>query len=53
MQRQTHADEFESAEDLRAFFAECDARAGEGTEPDWEQHPAVIDSSRGRAAADS
>jgi hypothetical protein len=30
---------------LRAFFAECDARE-HGREPDWEEHLAVIDTSR-------
>lgn len=53
MQRQAQAEKFESVEELRDFFAECDARAGEGPEPDWDQHRAVIDSSRRRGAADS
>jgi hypothetical protein len=34
-----------SVEDLRAFFAECDAREV-GREPDWEEHLAALDSSR-------
>lgn len=32
-------------EDLRSFFAECDARE-HGREPDWEEHLAVIRRSR-------
>jgi hypothetical protein len=36
-----------SVEDLRAFFAECDEREV-GTEPDWEEHRAVIEESRAR-----
>ena len=40
-----------SAEDLRAFFNECDQRE-EGVEPDWQQHRTVIEESkaRGRSA---
>jgi hypothetical protein len=34
-----------SVEDLRAFFAECDARES-GREPDWEEHLAVLDASK-------
>ncbi len=45
---QSRALKFESVADLRAFFAECDERAGEGREPDWEQHRAAIDHSRRR-----
>lgn len=28
---------FESPEDLKRFFDECDARRGPGVEPDWEE----------------
>jgi hypothetical protein len=35
---------------LRRFFAECDARERH-REPDWEAHLAVIERSRGSAAA--
>ena len=34
-----------SVGELRAFFAQCDARES-GREPDWEEHLAVIDTSR-------
>src|SRR5262245_30170372 len=34
-----------SVEDLRAFFADCDAREV-GREPDWDEHLAAIDSSK-------
>ena len=39
-----------SQEDLDTFFAACDARE-EGTEPDWEEHLAMIDRSKGSGAA--
>jgi len=43
--------ELSSVETLRAFFEECDARE-QGTEPDWQQHRAVIEESKakGRSA---
>jgi hypothetical protein len=44
---------FESVEDLQAFFAACDTRAGDGEEPDWEEHQSVIDASRRRGASDT
>ena len=37
---------FESPDDLRRFFAECDARRGPGREPDWEEHKRAIEQSR-------
>ena len=40
-----------SVEDLRAFFAECDARET-GTEPDWTEHLAVLDASRRQGAGE-
>lgn len=53
LERQDCAEEFRSVADLRAFFAACDARAGSGEEPDWEQHRSVIESSRRRGASDT
>lgn len=44
---------FDSVAQLRTFFDECDARAGEEAEPDWEQHRQVIDASRRRGATDT
>ncbi len=41
-----------SLEELRAFFATCDARE-KGREPDWEEHLAVIEGSIGAGAGDS
>lgn len=38
-------DRFATAEDVRAFFAACDAEREEGREPDWEQHRMVIEDS--------
>ena len=37
-------------EDLQSFFAACDAREV-GREPDWEEHLAVIERSRGTGTA--
>jgi len=34
-----------SAEELRAFFEECDRRE-HGAEPEWEEHRAVIEASK-------
>ena len=45
------SDAFETPEDLEAFFQECDAIEGPDTEPDWSEHLAVIDESRGRGAS--
>lgn len=44
---------FASAAELEAFFRECDAREGEGREPDWEEHLRAIDESRSRGAAEA
>jgi hypothetical protein len=38
---------------LQTFFAACDALAGDGEEPDWEQHRRVIDASRRRGTTES
>lgn len=35
-----------TVDDLDAFFADCDRRGGDETEPDWSSHRAVIESSR-------
>ena len=50
LERQSRAKRFRSHADLEAFFGECDALEGPGAEPDWVQHRAVIDQSRGRGA---
>ena len=42
----------ETPNDLRAFFASCDARQ-EGREPDWEEHLRVIERSKRGQVADS
>ena len=44
---------FASAAEIDAFFRECDAREGEGREPDWDEHLRVITESRGRGAAEA
>lgn len=44
----------DSPQALREFFAACDAReAGQGPEPDWEQHEQVIERSTLSGAADT
>ena len=40
------AEPFNSPEDLRRFFEECDARRGAGTEPNWDEHLREIEASR-------
>ena len=44
---------FASVEEVEEFFRECDALAGDGREPDWDEHLRVISESRRRGAADS
>ena len=53
LRRHAETARFESVADLEALFAACDERAGEGDEPDWEAHRAVIDASRRRNAWNS
>ncbi len=45
-ERQSQVQPFESVADLEAFFAECDKLEPTETEPDWEQHLAVINEAR-------
>jgi hypothetical protein len=49
--RSMEARKLSTVEDLRAFFEECDGRE-RGTEPDWQEHLAVIEESKasGRTA---
>lgn len=35
-----------SLEELEAFFRECNAKAGPGREPDWDEHLAAMRESR-------
>ena len=41
--KQQQVKRFESVEELRAFFRECNERAGPGREPDWEESKRIID----------
>lgn len=50
LERQSQVQPFESVADLEAFFVECDRLQPDGTEPDWEQHLAVINDARKRGA---
>ena len=43
---------FESAEELQEFWKRCDAMAGPGREPDWEEHLKAINESRSRGLPD-
>lgn len=45
------AEPFAAAEDLEAFFRECDGLEGPAREPDWEEHLAVMAASRARGAS--
>lgn len=37
---------FSRADDLSEFFRQCDARRGDGLEPDWEAQKRAIEASR-------
>ncbi len=43
---------FQSAEELQEFWKRCDAVAGPGREPDWEEHLKAINESRSRGLPD-
>ena len=51
LEEQQKSHPFESPDDLEGFFRACDALEGPGREPDWEEHLAVIEESRGRGAS--
>ena len=44
---------FETPEDVEEFFRYCASLEGPETEPDWEEHLAVINESRGKGPAGS
>ena len=46
LKAQESAKRFESPDDLRRFFEECDARRESGVEPDWEDQKRAIEESR-------
>ena len=48
---QSNTEPFRTKDDVWRFFADRDAEAGCGTEPDWEQHLAVMRASRSRGAS--
>jgi hypothetical protein len=43
---------FNSPEDLRSFFDECDTRRGVGTEPNWDEHLRTAEASRATGLPD-
>ena len=51
LEDQQRSEPFESVGDLEAFFEACDEIDGPMREPDWHEHLAVIDESRGRGAS--
>lgn len=53
LERQSQVQSFESVADLEAFFVECDKLESTGTEPDWEQHLAVINEARKRGTTNT
>ena len=42
---------FETPEDVEEFFRSCASLEGPETEPDWDEHMAVINESRGKGVA--
>ena len=42
---------FETPEDVEEFFRSCASLEGPETEPEWEEHLAVINESRGKGIA--
>ena len=53
LESRQHVKHFGSPAELEAFFRECNAQAGPGREPDWEEHLAVMRESRLRGIADA
>ena len=51
LERQSQVRPFESVTEVETFFARCDKLEPAGTEPDWDQHLAVIHEARKRGAA--
>ncbi len=53
LESRREAKRFRSPADFEAFFRECNAVAGPGREPDWEEHLAVMRESQLRGIADA
>ncbi len=51
LDRRSGAESFHTEDDVWRFFADRDADAACGREPDWEQHLEVMRTSRSRGAA--
>ncbi len=51
LDRRAGAEPFRTEDDVWRFFAERDAETECGTEPEWQQHLAVIRASRSRGAS--
>ena len=50
LERQSRIRPFESVAEVETFFAQCDKLEPAGTEPDWDQHLAVMNEARKRGA---
>ena len=50
LERQSQVRPFESVAEVETFFAQCDKLELAGTEPDWDQHLAVMNEARKRGA---
>ena len=48
LQQSQKRGKLKSSDEMRAFWEQCDAAAGPGREPEWEEHLKVIDESRAR-----
>ncbi len=46
LEPRTEVRRLRTPDELEAFFRECDANAGPGRKPDWEEHLATVRESR-------
>ncbi len=53
LEERQRREQFESPEDLEAFFRQCDALQGPDSEPNWDEHLQVINASRGRGTTNT
>ena len=51
LEARQHAGRFATADDLEAFFRDCDGLEGPAREPDWDEHRAVMETARARGAS--
>lgn len=53
LERQSRVRPFESVAEVETFFTQCDKLEPAGTEPDWDQHLAVMNEARKRGATNT